>query len=282
VTTDPRSGAGLVEARPPVEAPADGAVLRAAARSHGDRLRLKLGAGPRPVAGSPPLVLEGRDGGRLLAFRFGASVAIGLSPAEEERLLREVDVLAEGRHERPGREETELRIGGDVEGVTPSGQVVLRALTPERLEVVANILAKSALLDYHERRVAEVFDQIEPLARRLRDGSLPRSGRRILRQLGEAMLVQTATVGRAEVAEKPEITWDSPELDHLYVHLAYEFELTERDQALDRKLRLISTVANTYLELLNNRQALRVEWYIVVLIVVDVLLTLYGLWRAAS
>ena len=229
------------------------------------------------MAGAPPLVLEGRDGGRMLAFRFGASVAIGLPPDEEERLLREVDALAEGRHERPGREEVELHLDGEAEGVNPSGQVVLRALTPERLEVVANVLAKSALLDYHEGRVAEVFDQIEPLARRLRDASLPRSGRRILQQLGDAMLVQTSTVGRVEVTEKPELTWDSPDLDQLYVRLAYEFELGERDHALTRKLQLISTVASTYLDLLNNRQALRVEWYIVALIVVDTLLTLYSL-----
>jgi uncharacterized Rmd1/YagE family protein len=267
----------VAEAGLPVGSAARGVTLRACARTHGERLRLKAGPGPRPLAGSAPLVLEGRDSGRLLAFRFGASVAVGLSPQEEERLLREVEALAEGRHQRPGREEVELRLEGEAEGVNPSGQVVLRALTPDRLEVVANVLAKSALLDHYEIRVAAVFDQIEPLARRLRDASVPRSGRRILQQLGDAMLVQTATVGRVEVTEKPELTWDSPELDRLYVRLAHEFELTERDQALTRKLQLISTVASTYLDLLNNRQMLRVEWYIVGLIVIDTLLTLYSL-----
>jgi len=51
--------------------------------------------------------------------------------------------------------------------------------------------------------------------------------------------------------------------------------LRDRDLALARKLDLISRTAETYLDLLNNRQALRVEWYIVVLIVVEIVLSLW-------
>jgi uncharacterized Rmd1/YagE family protein len=256
-------------------------VLRAVARSHADRLRLKTRAGSRPVSSTSPMVLDGRSGGRLVAFRFGASVAVGLDDAEEQRLVAEVEKLVESRHEPPGREEAELRVGGeDAEGVGLSGQILLRSLEPERLEVVANVLAKSAVLDYYEARVGGVFETIEPLARRLRDGDVPRSGHQILQQLGDALLVQTATVGRIEVTEKPEVTWESSDLDRLYERLAKEFELAERDRALARKLELVATVANTYLDLLNNRRALRVEWYIVLLIVLEIALSLYALFLA--
>ena len=47
---------------------------------------------------------------------------------------------------------------------------------------------------------------------------------------------------------------------------------------LNRKLELISRTAETVLELLQHRHSLRVEWYIVILIVVEILLTLYELF----
>jgi len=48
--------------------------------------------------------------------------------------------------------------------------------------------------------------------------------------------------------------------------------------ALESKLRLISRTAETALQVLQDRRALRVEWYIVILILVEILLTVYELF----
>jgi uncharacterized Rmd1/YagE family protein len=78
------------------------------------------------------------------------------------------------------------------------------------------------------------------------------------------------------------ITWQHPELDSLFVRLQTEFESTKRFSALDRKLDLISRTVGTVLALLQNRRSLRVAWYIVVLIVVEIALSLDGMFGAAS
>ena len=82
-------------------------------------------------------------------------------------------------------------------------------------------------------------------------------------------------VGRVETGEKPELLWEHPELERLYVRLAEEYEL--RDRALDRKLDVISRTVETLLSLVQTRSSLRVEWYIVLLIVAELLLTTYPL-----
>ncbi|MCK7497852.1 MAG: RMD1 family protein [Comamonadaceae bacterium] len=108
---------------------------------------------------------------------------------------------------------------------------------------------------------------------------MPRSGKALLRELGDVLLIQSRMVGRAEVSEKPDITWELPVLDRLYDRLAVEFELRDREQALTRKLELIQLAANNYLNLLNGQRTLRVEWYIVILILAEILLILYELAR---
>jgi uncharacterized Rmd1/YagE family protein len=82
-------------------------------------------------------------------------------------------------------------------------------------------------------------------------------------------------VGRVEIGENPEILWDRPELERLYMRLIDEYELRERHRAIERKLELISRTAETALELLHNKRSLRVEWYIVILILVEIVLFLY-------
>jgi len=42
-------------------------------------------------------------------------------------------------------------------------------------------------------------------------------------------------VGRAEISEKPELLWDHPGLEGLFVRLQDEFEIRERHQSLERR-----------------------------------------------
>ena len=147
------------------------------------------------------------------------------------------------------------------------------------LQVVADVLAKSVMLDHHERLIASTFDRVEPLAEQLSSGRhRVRQSRGLVAQIGEMLLVQHRMVGRAEIGEKPDLIWDHPDRERLFLRLEQEFEIRDRRSALDRKLNLISHTAETLLDLVQAQRTLRVEWYIVILIVVEIVLTLYELF----
>jgi len=83
--------------------------------------------------------------------------------------------------------------------------------------------------------------------------------------------------GRIEIDDKPELLWERPDFERIYARLEDEFELKERDKALERKLALISTTAETLLNLVDNRRAHRLEWYIIGLIVFETIIALVSL-----
>ncbi len=232
----------------------------------------------RRVGARRPTLVDLGDGRWAVTFRHGAVVTFGMSDAEEASFVsglgaRLVDPIA-----TPEVEEADLVVTGSEEGPEPDA-IRVRDLSAGRLLVVAEVLARSAALAYHEGRIAEAFDRMEPLAERLRTGHRPATGARaLLRQLGDALLTQTRTVGRVEIADKPEVLWDRPELERLWERLSVEYELSERDRSLARKLELVSHVTSTLFDLLQERQVLRVEWYIVVLILVEIFLTLWGMF----
>jgi uncharacterized Rmd1/YagE family protein len=234
------------------------------------------------LALSPAFVRCGAHGVAIL-FRYGAAVLFQVSDAEETAVLDRVRGLVLDGFERPEREELEVVVArADAPERASEDVIRVRELTLERVHLVADVLAKSVVLAHYEAAVGMAFDQLEPLAESLSHGrSTGRRARALLIHIGTALLVETQTVARVEVTEKPDVLWDLPDLERFYARLADEYELVERQVALERKLALISRTAQTSLELLQNSRTLRVEWYIVALIVLEILLSLYDLGTRA-
>jgi uncharacterized Rmd1/YagE family protein len=232
------------------------------------------------VVALTPLTVQAGERGSAVLFRYGVVVFLNLSPVEEVAFLKSLAPLISEPFDNPETERVSIAIASDEgERVDAQGVLRLRELSLERLHVVAHILAKSVVLAHYEERIAGAFDQIERLADRLEHGGSTASSSDLMEQIGNALRMQTQTVGRVEVTEKPEITWDLPDLDRLYERLSLEYELRDRDLALTRKLDLISQTARTYLDLLQTRQSLRLELYIVFLIIVEIGLSVYTLLR---
>jgi uncharacterized Rmd1/YagE family protein len=102
-----------------------------------------------------------------------------------------------------------------------------------------------------------------------------------LQHIGGVLLIQHKMVGRVEVTERPEVLWENPELERFYARLESEYELRDRSRALDRKLDFIFRTAETLLRLVESRRTLRLEWYVVALIVLEVLLSLFSIIASA-
>lgn len=231
-----------------------------------------------------PLAIPAGERGMAVLFRYGAVVMFNLQVVEEAAFLVSLKSVVGETHADPEREEADIVVDPAAgERVDAGGVIHLREVTPERLLVVADVLAKSVVLAYDEQRVARVFDRIEPVAAALqRRGSGRIAARQLLHHIGDVLITQHRMVGRVEVTEKPELLWDRPELERLYLRLQEEYELPERDRALTRKLDLIAQTATTALGLLQARRSLRVEWYIVILIVIEIILTLYQMFVATT
>lgn len=227
-----------------------------------------------------PLAIAGRGSGCAMVFRYGAVVFFGIGADEEREICERLTVrepLA-----RAETETVELRLDRAFEADPriEDGVIFVPDDNLQRLQVIAEALAKSVVLADHENAIARAFDRIEPLAQNLNEhGRAGKRERELLGHIGDALLSEQRMVGRVEVREKPEVLWDNVELERFYPRLEREYELRDRAVALERKLDLISRTAKTALDLLEQRSNRRVEWYIVVLIVVEILLTIYNMLK---
>lgn len=211
--------------------------------------------------------------GLAVVFRYGVVVLIGLLPSEEKVVLDSLKSRVTGEFSPFEEEIAQAQLCPDenAEVIQPGGPICLSKFSDERLLLIADALAKSTSLARDERRVAAVFDVIEPLARELAEqGRTSRRRKGILQLIGNALLVQQRVAGRVAVAEKPDVLWEKPQLDRLYARLEDEYELTERLDTLERKLKVISETADALTDIIDTQRSLRLEIAVVVLIVIEV------------
>jgi required for meiotic nuclear division protein 1 len=215
----------------------------------------------------------------VVLFRFGAAVFFNTIIESETAFLAQLQPYVSKSIVTPRTESLEVLVDSEAEERLDNQRFIIRDMSVARLQVVADILAKSVFLDDYEYTIAKAFDRIEPLAERMHStGRLQGKSSELLTHIGEVLQLQHRMTGRAQVGEKPDVLWDHPEMERLWHHLENEYEIGERQLALERKLELISSTAETLLSLLQDRRTLRVEWYIVILIVIEIFLTLYDLF----
>src|ERR1700730_5274863 len=120
------------------------------------------------VVSTAPLTYKFGTDGLVTLFRYGVAVLMGLTPEEESEVLRSLQPRLI-RPVKPSEEETlVIEVVPDKEDqILPGGPMTMKAITLDRLIVVADALSKSVVLARDEREVAAVLELVEPFARQL-------------------------------------------------------------------------------------------------------------------
>ena len=242
----------------------------------GDRIEI-AGLERKDILSRIPLAFRTGANGIVALFRYGVAVLVGMSPLEEDELVRQLGGRIVGPIKRREEEIAQIEVSPEKDDqLTPAGIIVVKALTIEHTLLIADAIATSVILAHDEKNVATVFDVIEPLARELAEkGRTPGGRRAILKHIGNALLVQQRVSGLVAVAEKPDVLWERPDLERFYVRLEDEYELKERADLLTRKLTVITDTAQTLADIIDTQRSLRLEQLIVVLIAVEIVIAGY-------
>jgi len=245
----------------------------------GDRIET-AGLERHNVLSTAPLTFRIEGGAFLVLFRYGVAVLFGMSPLQEDEILRSLNGRIIGRFARREEESAKIEIAPERdEQITSNGTIVLKALLPEHILIIADAVATNLILTHDEHNVSSVFDVIEPLARELAEqGRTPRGRRTILKHIGNALLVQQHVLGLVAVAEKPDVLWERADLERFYAKLENEYELKERADLLTRKLTVISDTAMALADIINTERSLRLERIIIALILIGTIFGAYQLF----
>ncbi|MDH6154892.1 RMD1 family protein [Polynucleobacter sphagniphilus] len=230
-----------------------------------------------PLISLAPLTVRLPSSGAAVIFRFGCVVLFASTEDDRKWLLELLTPACSGMIEGFAEESLLIVIDPEHEEGPDGDDIYLHAPDLDRIKIVAEILAKSNQIDFLESRISSEFDKIEPLALDLADdGAFSINTRNLMKTVGTMLLAEQRMANRGDVTDRFNSLLTNPELQLLHARLEDEYELTERSLQIEAKLAAIGRTASTLLETIRYTSSHKVEIYILVLIFIELLLSVYG------
>jgi uncharacterized Rmd1/YagE family protein len=155
------------------------------------------------------------------------------------------------------------------------GVLTLDRMSPDRAKVIAITVAQSAAMEYYEGIVEEMFGRTDRLVERMEErGTVPFGTRPLHRFIGAAIGVRNEVLSVLHLFDKPDEAWEDPGIARIYEELRAEFDLSDRYQSLELKLRSIQEALELVLDVARDRRLVLLELAIVMLIVFEIALAL--------
>jgi len=215
-------------------------------------------------------------GGAVYLFSFGVVVFFDLGQAGREgellRLRRALNVM---RDAQVISEEFTVREQGGARPDVEDGVLVVDSLTPERASMVALTVAQSAAMEYYERIVDQMFADTDGFVQRLeKRGNISVFTAKLQRFIGAAISTRSEVISVLHLLDKPDVVWDDPGAERIYVELRSQFDLVDRYQALELKLRSVQESLSLLTEIARDRRLVYLETSVIVLILLEIVLSL--------
>lgn len=218
----------------------------------------------------------------MRVYGFGAVVLINLPPSFLKRVFtKKARQCCSVEFVDPASEEYAVIIDPALKRDTVEYDAArVRALTPERRGIIADILAQSVVIDNSDAQAEQMVQQFSVYTTLLEQrGRLKVPSRTILKLIGKNYGILELVVSRLSLLDRPETVWEDKELEHLFEELRSMFDLEDRFKALDFKLQLIQSHSSLFLQTIGERRIEVLEIIIVALIIFEIGLFLYDIVR---
>ena len=213
-----------------------------------------------PQVAQSPLMVRLPGAGVAAIFRYGAVAFFAEEAGDREWLMASIGPASSGRGDPLAEEKAAIVVDPETQEGPVGNAIHIHAADRDRLQLLAEVLSKAAMLSFQERRSAGEFDRIEPLAQDLADdGRFSVRSQDLMRAVGNMLLSEHRLTSRAEVMDKPELLWSNNHLEGLHARLEGDYEIIDRAKALERKLATLVRTAETLLETVRYKSSHRVE-----------------------
>lgn len=229
------------------------------------------------LPGNSELYYQGSDNRYLLVLNYGVVVFGNYTDKDSSDMLLEILPFAN----KPA-EQKKFSDNFSVEFVDDPGliEISFDALTLGRYdnEVIKAImlnLGQSVCLDRYAEQGQNILGELKNSTEILgKSGKIRVSQKEALRLAGLALETKNGIAENLYILDEPDITWEDEFIHQLYKTLSTHFDLFKRYRALENTLKIVDDNLQLYIAYNQHRESSRLEWIIIILIVIEVIDTI--------
>jgi uncharacterized Rmd1/YagE family protein len=142
----------------------------------------------------------------------------------------------------------------------------------EVLRLIMLNVSQSVALDYYQEQTSKLLEETNYHTQILEaKGSLNISGINLKKYIGKTLLLKNRIAENLYIFDAPPETWEDENLNKIHNDLNRTFDLNERFRNIQEGLSIIKDNYELFRDLLQYRTSYRLEWVIIILIMVEVL-----------
>lgn len=210
----------------------------------------------------------------VVLFSFGVVAFLGTTAAEEKLVLRLIRSALLDPEEK-GWSDTYL-VDVDptlTEAVVEFERVRIPTLTMDHADLICRVLAQSVAISQFDIGIDEKVQRFQSIHDGLRtSGRLRMRPREILRMIGENHTILRVVIADLSILNVPQVTWQSPQLEQLWLDLRELFDLTERFERLEFKVGYLRETTDQLLNIVQARRMEIMEFAIVIFFIIDLII----------
>lgn len=251
-------------------------VIKVTAINYCVEMNLKLMSKDKALVRSPLIFELGADSSAAV-FRYGAVVFFNVSVDKQQDFLYQIKENCSGIYAVQERDNIELQIDNQKPEIITNSAISLKEFSLGHKQLIAEVLGRHVTLSLYEETIKKSVERIRSIVSELNaERGRKVNSREVLKIISRVQEDRIQMLGMIQLAEKPDTLWDYPKLEKLYHDLEMEYELEDRFISMNEKLEMINSTASQVLDVLDTKHSLRLELYIVLLIVFEIVISLSG------
>ena len=209
--------------------------------------------------------------GDVFFFSYGAIVSWGLTELEEKACIDHVKKFENDSNKKTEIDELSYQYGDLIE--IKEDVITLQNKSALTKLAVSHGIAQSVKLAIFEILIQKTIGLTKALPSELaRKGKISLSRKQISKKIGELFIRRSFINLHLEILDVPDFFWDYPELEPFYRKSAHYLDVGKRGEILNKRLGVINELFGILSGELNHQHSSRLEWIIIVLIMIEVLL----------
>jgi required for meiotic nuclear division protein 1 len=213
----------------------------------------------------------------LYIFDYGVVVFANYEPLEKSEFIRFVKNYTSLEVDVNLSEEYFIKSDETVtKNIVKNDFVFVTAVDPSVLRIVMLNIAQSVALEYYELLTDNLITSSKEYIIELEmKGKISISKINLLKYIGKVLNVKNSIVDNLYILDDPNLAWDDEDLNLLNRQLKANFDINTRFKDLDYRLQIVEDNLKLFTDVLNVRESSRLEWVIIILILIEILIALF-------
>ncbi|HZY36674.1 MAG TPA: RMD1 family protein [Mucilaginibacter sp.] len=211
------------------------------------------------------------QGRYIYVFKYGVVCFLNYDPVRISEFLRLIYAYCRNKFDESLEEEFKIQTNS-ARNKIGFNSIEIMGSDIEVLRLIMLNVSQSVALDYYQEQTSKLLEETNYHTQILEEkGSLNISGIKLKKYIGKTLLLKNRIAENLYIFDAPPETWEDENLNKIHNDLNRTFDLRERFRNIQEGLSIIKDNYELFRDLLQYRTSFRLEWVIIILIMVEVL-----------